>query len=236
MSGRACCNRSAIVRYWLVPDRFETWRFPMRVAMVACSAPARTAVGNLLAEKVAFFVDRGADVRVFLESTTALHPHLVAHAEHCPTFPAVGPIWDYFAQSDIVFFEFSQGFDLLSLLPLLVDEKPRLIATYYGISPATGWPGPQRELLERGCRERGLLWCADAVIVHSRSSADELMAATSLPPDRIHQLKIPLDLARWAPSPSQRMSVRPNPWGPCAAQQRPVLLFVGRLALNKRLP
>jgi glycosyltransferase involved in cell wall biosynthesis len=208
----------------------------MRIAMVACNAPARTAVGNLLAEKVAFFVDRGAEVQVFLESTTPLHPQLLDYAQRCPELPVVGPAWEYLAQSDIVFFEFSQGFELLSLLPLLVDEKPRLIVTYYGISPSDGWPGPQRALLERGCRDRGLLWCADAVIVHSRFTAEELVRATNLPRDRIHQLKVPLDLARWQSS-NPGVRVLPNPGGrPGNKDSRPILLFVGRLALNKRLP
>ena len=97
----------------------------MRVAMVACSAPVRTAVGNLLAEKVAFFVDREAEVRVFLESTAHLHPQLHSYVERCPEVPTEGQAWNYLCQCDLVFFELSQGFDLLSLLPLLVPQPPR---------------------------------------------------------------------------------------------------------------
>lgn len=195
----------------------------MRVAFVACSTPARTAVGNLLAEKVAFFLDRGAEVRVFLESTAALHPQLTAHASSLKTVPTAGPAWDALRQSDLVFFEFSQGFDLLGLLPLLVPERPKLIATYYGISPSAGWPGPQRELLERGYRDRGLLWCADAVSVLSAFTIDELTAATHLPHDRFQRHTIPMDLERWHAGPSRTPA-------------RPTLLFVGRAAPNKRLP
>ncbi len=202
----------------------------MRVAFVACSAPARTAVGNLLAEKVAFFLDRGAEVRVFLESIAGLHPQILPHAEVCDAVPTAGPAWDYLSQSDVVFFEFSQGFELLHLLPLLADEKPRLIATYYGLSPSAGWPGPQRELLERGQRDRGLLWCADAVIVHSQFARDELMLATALPASRFHLLKVPIDLARWQQAAPSRGA------GSEDRTRRQKLLFVGRLALNKRLP
>ncbi len=199
----------------------------MRVAFVACSAPARTAVGNLLAEKVAFFLDRGAETRIFLESIASLHPQLTSHAERCPAGTTSGPAWDYLAKSDLVFFEYSQGFDLLGLLPLLIDERPKLIATYYGVSPPQGWPAPQRDILERGHRERGLLWCADAVVTLSRFTSDELMRAIELPADRLHQHRIPLDLERWQPPLSQDRSAKPK---------NPVLLYVGRLAPNKRLP
>ena len=49
----------------------------MRVALLAYSAPAGDAIGNQLAEKLAFFLERGADVRVFLESDYRLNPALV---------------------------------------------------------------------------------------------------------------------------------------------------------------
>ena len=35
----------------------------MRVAVLAHRAPQRNAIGNLVAEKTAFFVERGAEVR-----------------------------------------------------------------------------------------------------------------------------------------------------------------------------
>ena len=45
----------------------------MRVALLSHSAPAGDAIGRQLAEKVAFFRDRGADVRVFVETDRRLH-------------------------------------------------------------------------------------------------------------------------------------------------------------------
>ena len=54
----------------------------MRVALLSCNAQARNAIGTQVAEKAAFFRERGADVRVFLESLDRLHPELcpAAHA------------------------------------------------------------------------------------------------------------------------------------------------------------
>ena len=48
----------------------------MRVAFLSGSAPAGDAIANQLAQKAVFFLERGADVGVFLESDQRLHPTL----------------------------------------------------------------------------------------------------------------------------------------------------------------
>jgi hypothetical protein len=48
----------------------------MRVAILTANAYAGDAIGNQVAEKVAFFLDRGAEVRVFSDSHHRLHPRV----------------------------------------------------------------------------------------------------------------------------------------------------------------
>jgi glycosyltransferase involved in cell wall biosynthesis len=195
----------------------------MRVAIVAASAPPRNAIGNLVAEKVDFFVERGADVKIYLESSRSLHLRLQPHATEIRTPAAAGPVWDKLLACDLVFFEYTQGFALLDWLPLLADQRPRVVFDYYGVTPPEGWPAPQRRLLEDGQRKRGLAWFAEAVVTLSQFTRDELMQATGVPAERIRVQRIPLDLDLWKPAaPSGR--------------QAPNLLFVGRVARNKRLP
>src|SRR5947199_5616285 len=121
----------------------------MRVAIVANAAHRQNAVGNLVAEKAAFFLDTQADVRVFLETTARLHPDLkrIACAVDGPV--TEGPAWTFLQQADLVLFEYSQDFALLDWLPALAAGRPRLVVEYLGVTPPDGWPGPQRELLER---------------------------------------------------------------------------------------
>jgi glycosyltransferase involved in cell wall biosynthesis len=197
----------------------------MRVAIVAAAAPARNAIGNLITEKVDFFVDRGAEVKVLLESTRHLHPRLQLHAIEIRPPALDGPVWEDLLACDLVFFEYTQGFALLGWLPLLAVQRPRLVVNYYGVTPPDGWPAPQRQLLEDGKRNRGLAWFADAVVTLSQFSRDELTQATGVPAERIRVQRIPLDLGQ---SKSAPPSAPPS--------DRPVLLFVGRLAPNKRLP
>ena len=52
----------------------------MRVALLSHNACAGDAVGNHLAEKVRFFRDRAADVRVFLETNRRIHPEVALKA------------------------------------------------------------------------------------------------------------------------------------------------------------
>ena len=73
----------------------------MRVAFVSHNACPGDALGNQLAEKVRFFLDRAADVRVFLELHDRLHPQLAAL-----TGKMEDPVaWEFLAECDLIFVE-----------------------------------------------------------------------------------------------------------------------------------
>ena len=67
----------------------------MRVALLAPGCQAGDAVGNQLAEKVAFFLDRGADVRAFVSSGQRLHQAVRSHCEVVADPRPHGPAWDF---------------------------------------------------------------------------------------------------------------------------------------------
>src|SRR5205807_2458231 len=106
---------------------------------------------------------------------------------------ASGPAWDFLAGSDLVIADFAQAYDLLHFLPLLAGGKPRLVLEYHGITPPRFSAGPQRAKLEEGLAQRGLVWCADFALVHSRFTRGELVQATGFPEARVFQLDFPLD-------------------------------------------
>jgi glycosyltransferase involved in cell wall biosynthesis len=194
----------------------------MRAAIVAFSAPCRNAIGSLVAEKAEFFAERGAEVRVLLQSTAHLDSRLRAFAQRVDSPATSGPIWNDLVGCDLVFFEHSQDFPLLGWLPRLAGTRPRVVVDYYGVSPPDGWPGPQRLLLEDGVRKRGLIGFAEVAVVLSRFCRDELVRS-GVAEERIVQQRIPLDRDVWRPQDARPIS------------DRKVLLFVGRLAPNKRL-
>src|SRR5262249_50638943 len=93
------------------------------------------------------------------------------------------------------------------------------------------WEGPDREALERGVRQRGLVWCADAALVHSRFTCQELRDQTAFPLERISVIAYPVNTKQFCPgSPRKHWRVR------LGLEDVRLLLFVGRLAPNKQVP
>ena len=201
----------------------------MRVALVSHNARFGDAIGNLVADKLELFLERGADVGVFLESMDGLHPRLKSHAEQIRAEPT-GPGWDFLVDADLVCVEFGQWYELLGLLPLLTPGKPRILLDYHSITPPEFVETNHREELIRGRQYRGLAWAADRTIVHSRFTHRELAKATAIPTERLYQIGFPIDLERFRPG---EAGVWKRRLGLDLAR---VLLFVGRLAPNKCVP
>jgi glycosyltransferase involved in cell wall biosynthesis len=203
----------------------------VRVALVSYNARSGDAIGNQVAEKLSFFLDGGADVRVFVESDQGLHPQVRPHCRLLAPEPR-GEGWKFLRKCDLVVVDYSQAYALLGLLPLLASERPRVILDYHGVTPPELWGGHNVEALTDGQRWRGLVGFADAALVHSRSSRRELLTPTRFPAERTTSLGLPLDTSFWQPGPPTR-DLR-EPLGIDADAR--ILLFVGRLAKNKRVP
>jgi glycosyltransferase involved in cell wall biosynthesis len=192
----------------------------MRVAILASTAQARNAIGNQIAEKVRFFRERGADVRLHLQSTCQLHPDLSGIA--------VEGADAYLSTCDLAFVIYAEYFELLQMLPLLTGAGPRVIFEYHGVTPATLWPDRHREQLLQSARERGHVWCADHVLTASRFILEELTAATGFPGEHAATLPFPIDTTRFHPGSERHLHERLGIDGR-------ILLFVGRVAHNKRI-
>jgi glycosyltransferase involved in cell wall biosynthesis len=200
----------------------------MRVGLISSSGQARNAIGNQLAEKLGFFVDRGADVRIFLQSAQRLHPALRRHVQVIDKVQTSGPVWEFLAGADLVIADLAEAYDLLHFLPLLAGGKPRLLVDYHGITPAHLWSGWRRADLEEGLGRRGLAWCADYALVHSGFMHGDLVGATGFPADRVFQLDFPLHERFHPGSGFLRAQL--------GLGSAALLLYVGRVAPNKRIP
>ena len=203
----------------------------MRVALLNRSAASGDAIGNQIAEKVAFFLDWGADVRVFLECDDGLSPALRPYSQLLDAGKSENGSLRFLSTADLILVEYSQWYEMLDWLPLWAGGTARIVFDYHGVTPPHLWCRHNREGIEKGARQRGLVWCADAAIVHSQFAERELKGATGFPNAWTRHLGYPLDLNRFSPGKPQ------TDWrerlGLGSVQ---LLLFVGRLAPNKRVP
>src|SRR5687768_1671392 len=105
----------------------------MRVAILSHNARMNDAVGNQIAEKVRFFQERGAEVRLFVENDIRLHPDVKEVATVCGPPVLEGPVWEYLRGTDLIFAVYGQYHELLQYLPCLEGEGPRIVFDYQGV-------------------------------------------------------------------------------------------------------
>ena len=200
----------------------------MRVAFLSHNARSQDAVGNQIAEKVRFFLERGAEVRVFVEDARRMHAELQSICTAAQSIEDTGPVWDYLRQADLVIAVYSRDYALLQILPRLVGVGPRILFDYHGVTPPALALPAQRPLLERSERHRGLAWCADHVLATSKYMARELALVTRFPGEATTVLPLPVDVARFQGPRDRWLHDR-------LGIQGRILLYVGRLAANKRV-
>jgi glycosyltransferase involved in cell wall biosynthesis len=107
-----------------------------------------------------------------------------------------------------------------------------VIFDYHGVTTPQLWNAPGAEALVEGQRRLDLARYADYTIAHSDFTRRELIATGAVDSRRIYQMgyAVPLDRFRPGPRPPD-LAAR---YGLTADQ--PVLLYVGRMADNKRIP
>lgn len=203
----------------------------MRVALLTASVRAGDAISNVVAEKLAFFLDGGADARVIVESAIGAPTSVAAHCLTADPATPAGPAWDFVRSADLAVAEFGHWYPLLGWLPALAGGKPRLVVDYHGVTPAAVWGPHHAEAVERAASRRGIVWSADAIIVHSRFARAEVLDSTGFSADRCHVLHHPVDADRFTPGRPRHDLRERLALGPCR-----IALFVGRLAPNKRAP
>lgn len=204
----------------------------MRVALFSRNARNADAIGSQMAAKVAYYQQRGAELRLYLAEAGDLHQSITGVK---PIEGKAGTIWndaverEYLLACDLVVAEFGAAYDLMNLLPALHGQGPRIIIDYRGVTPVELGDVALQPELEAAARQRMLAWCADAVVVQSQFAANELHEATGIPRDRIYQL------ACWMKEPAadERLlaeKLRARHY----LQSKKVLLFVGRMSQNKQ--
>lgn len=137
---------------------------------------------------------------------------------------------EIFQRADLYVFNFPVQFPLFEAITLV--ESGSVIVDYFGITPAHLWQSSDAdyERLQASMAQLELVAYADYAIVHSDYTAKELLSTGAIDADRVDIVPLPVELDQFHQIDRKQVLER---YGVRAEQ--PVLLYVGRMAGNKRV-
>jgi len=203
----------------------------VRVSLINLNLVAHDAIGQCMLNQVRYFRRRGDEVQVCV-----LHPpqgipedvkaltrvvslgELVAHRDSS------------FARSDLYVYHYPGRYPLVESIKGI--ERGAVILYYHNVTPPEVWASAfEQETLRHSIQSVGsLAHYADLIVADSPFNADQLVEEHGCERDRIRVLPLAVALDRFSPGPREQALVEEY-----RLEGRRVILFVGRMAGNKRI-
>jgi len=211
----------------------------MKVSFVTNRVASKDAVGNNHIYRAAYLLRQGHEVCIYCNDYADIPPGFENRIRRVTLADLSGARQSlssashlalaHFTSSDLFIYDYALYYDLVDSIAWPKDGVT--LFDYHGVTPPELWGTEQGvEPLRRGVEATALVHYADYAIVHSDYAKEELVSRTGFDPDRIFRLGYPIHLGRFYPAPKDEELARF--WG---LEDGPVLLFVGRMAGNKRL-
>jgi glycosyltransferase involved in cell wall biosynthesis len=198
------------------------------------------AVGNHMISQMRFLQAQGYETLILVEHVDARQPvalrqHMLAiglaDVQSGRITPLTRRALAYFRSADLYIFQYPIHYPLFEAIAWV--DRGVAIVDYHGVTPPQFWrmQGEGYTGLVEGQRQIRLVRYADYAITHSNFTRDELLRTGAIDPRRIHHMGYVVPLERFQPGPHpehllQRYGLTPD---------QPVLLYVGRMAANKRI-
>jgi glycosyltransferase involved in cell wall biosynthesis len=196
------------------------------------------ALGNHVVNQLRFFQDRGYRALALLEHVDERHPpelrqHLVRltldDLRAGPNNPQTRRGVAHFQSADLYVFNYSTYYPLIEAIRLV--SHGLTIFDYHGVTPPGLWGTHGATWQAEGQRQLQLARYADYAIAHSQFTCGELLRTGAIEGERVYQMPYIVPLERFRPGRrprelAERYGLRDN---------QPVLLYVGRMAANKRV-
>ena len=202
----------------------------MRVSLINLNLVAEDAIGACIINQVQFFRHRGDDVHVYV-----LHsPHNVpADVEAVTSIVTLRELiegqHEHFRLSDLYIYHYPGRYALIESIRGI--DRGTVIFYYHNVTPPELWGSDVgRDLLMQGIEGSALVHYADLCITDSPFNKQDLVDRLGYAPDRIYVLPLAVDLEQFTPGNRDPELIQRYKLG---GQQ--VLLFVGRMAGNKRV-
>ncbi len=220
---------------WSSPMTVEPSRNP-RITVINGNCLANDAVGNHVAMQVRALAEAGfhpllltgfIDDRLPRSLRRFMVPVELRQILEPDAYSA--PVAEHFRRSAVVIVNYPIYYELVELIR---EARAPVLFDYHGVTPpaiwGTGQPG--YEDVARGVANLNLVQFADYAVAHSQYMVDELVATGLIAPSRTSVLPYPVTRdAAYAQSPDPQLQQQ---YGLAGKQ---VLLYVGRMARNKRI-
>jgi len=203
----------------------------MRVSLLNLNLIEKDAIGACIIHMARFFRDRGDEVKIYIE-----HPPEGVSADIAAGLCQVVSLGElisgrqsHFVNSDLFIYHYPIRYGLLESIKGI--ERGAVIFYYYGVTPPELWGYEEdRDLLVRGVEGVSLVHYADLAIVCSEFSKGELVQRCGYDADRVRIIHLPVTQGDFRPGTKD-----PDLVARYGLEGRRVLLFVGRMAGNKRI-
>jgi glycosyltransferase involved in cell wall biosynthesis len=203
----------------------------MRVSLINLNLVAHDAIGRTMLDQIRFFRRRGDQVQAYLMYPPQKVGEDVEALTHAVQLSDLITRQDeHFIQSDLFVYHYPGRYALLESIKEI--ERGAVIFYHHNVTPPELWTDTQeRENLRRSLESVGLYThYADLVVTDSLFNADQLVQQHSCDRDRIRVLPQAVALDKFTPGPRNPALLKQN-----RLEGRRVILFVGRMAGNKRI-
>jgi glycosyltransferase involved in cell wall biosynthesis len=203
----------------------------MQISLVNLNLIAQDAIGQCLLNQTRFFRRRGDEVRIY-----TMHPPQDVPEDATALTRVVGLAdliagrCEHFTRSDLYVYHYPGRYPLVESIKGL--DRGAVIFYYHNVTPPELWKSDfEREALQHSRESAGpLAHYADLIVTPSPFNAEQLVEEHACERDRIHVLPLAVLLGDFSPGPRDSSLLRQY-----GLEGRQVILFVGRMAGNKRI-
>jgi len=203
----------------------------MRVSLINLNLVAYDAIGQCLLNQVRFFRRRGDEVQIYVLYPPQGVPEDVVALTHVVSLADLIARRDrHFGRSDLYVYHYPGRHPLVESIKGI--DRGAVIFYYHNVTPPELWESSfEQETLRHSEQSiSSLAHYVDLIVADSPFNADQLVYEYACERDRIRVLPLAVALDRFHPGPQDMALVKEY-----GLEGRRVILFVGRMAGNKRI-
>lgn len=202
----------------------------LRISMINLNLVAEDAIGTCIINQARLFRRRGDDVRIhILHAPVGVPTDVEALASVVSLRDLISGQNEHFNSSDLYIFHYPSRHELMESIRGI--DRGTVIFYYHNVTPPELWGSEtDRDLLVQGIEGKVLAHYADLCITDSPYNKQDLVDSVGCDPDRIYVVPFAVTLDSFTPGEKDPALV--ERYGLAGAK---VLLFVGRMAGNKRI-